>query len=239
MKIIYIPFNKKNLVYLAILIGIIILMVVMLYNAKNQSVFNIISVPQPIYKGDESKPMVSFACNVVWGTEYIPQMLDIFREKGIKITFFIGGEWASDNPDLLRQMVREGHELGNHGYYHKHYSQLNFDENRKEISQTEDIIYELTGVKTVLFAPPYGEFNNTTLKAADSLGYKTIMWSIDTIDWRREGAQIITNRVLKNPHNGAIILMHPVEDTVEALPTIIDELRARGFEIGKVSDVLP
>jgi peptidoglycan/xylan/chitin deacetylase (PgdA/CDA1 family) len=65
------------------------------------------------------------------------------------------------------------------------------------------------------------------------------MWSIDTIDWRREGAQVITNRVLKNPHNGAIILMHPVEDTVEALPTIIDELKARGFEIGKVSDVLP
>lgn len=239
MRVIYIPFNKKNLVFLAILMGIIFLMVVILYNTKSQDVFNIISVPQPIYKGDESNAMVSFACNVVWGTEYIPQMLDIFREKGIKITFFIGGEWASDNPDLLRQMVREGHELGNHGYYHKHHSQLNFDENRKEISQTEDIIYELTGVKTVLFAPPYGEFNNTTLKAADSLGYKTIMWSIDTIDWRREGAQIITNRVLKNPHNGAIILMHPVEDTVEALPTIIDELRARGFEIGKVSDVLP
>lgn len=239
MKIIYIPFNKKNLIYLIVsVILVIALLVLLFYDTNSKGVFNIMS-PQPIYKGNEDMPKVSFACNVVWGTEYIPQMLDIFDEKDIKITFFIGGEWANDNPELLRKMVSDGHELGNHGYYHKHHSQLNMDENRKEISQTEDVIHKLTGVKTVLFAPPYGEFNDTTLEAADSLGYKTIMWSIDTIDWRREGAQIITNRVLKDPHNGAIILMHPVEDTIEALPTIIEELKHRGFEIGKVSDLLP
>ena len=239
MIIIYIPYKKKKFVYFTISIAVIVLMLFIFYNTNSKDVFNIISIPQPIYKGDENIPKVSFACNVVWGTEYVPKMLDLFREKDIKITFFIGGEWASENADLLRQMVTEGHELGNHGYYHKHHSQLNFDENRREISQTEDIIYKITGVKTVLFAPPYGEFNDTTLKAADSLGYKTIMWSIDTIDWRREGAEVIANRVLKKPHNGAIILMHPVEDTLEALPIIIDQLRERGFEIGKVSDVLP
>lgn len=239
MIIIYIPYKKKKFVYFTISIAVIVLMLFIFYNTNSKDVFNIISIPQPIYKGDENIPKVSFACNVVWGAEYVPKMLDLFREKDIKITFFIGGEWASENADLLRQMVMEGHELGNHGYYHKHHSQLNFDENRREISQTEDIIYKITGVKTVLFAPPYGEFNDTTLKAADSLGYKTIMWSIDTIDWRREGAEVIANRVLKKPHNGAIILMHPVEDTLEALPIIIDQLRERGFEIGKVSDVLP
>ena len=239
MKIIYIPFNKKILIYVAISVVLLIaLLMLFFFNADSKGVFNLMS-PQPIYKGDESMAKVAFACNVVWGTEYVPQMLDIFREKGIKISFFIGGEWANDNPELLRKMVSEGHELGNHGYYHKHHSQLNSDENRREISQTEDMIKELTGIKTDLFAPPYGEFNDATLEAAESLGYKTIMWSIDTIDWRREGAQVITNRVLKNPHNGAIILMHPVEDTVEALPIIIDELKDRGFEIGKVSDLLP
>lgn len=238
MKIIYIPFNKKQLLYLAIAAIILIaLLVLFFYDTGARSVFKLKS-PQAIYKGDESIAKVAFACNVVWGTEYVPQMLDIFQQKDIKITFFIGGEWANDNPELLRKMVDHGHELGNHGYYHKHHSQLNMDENRREIIETEEVIKELTGVKTQLFAPPYGEFNDITLKAAESLGYKTIMWSIDTIDWRREGSQIIINRVLKKPHNGAIILMHPVEDTVEALPTIIDELKNRGFDIGKVSDVL-
>lgn len=239
MKIVYIPFNKKRLIYLAIgLVILIALLFLFFYDSNSKGVFNFMA-PQAIYKGDESISRVAFACNVVWGTEYIPQMLNIFQERDIGISFFIGGEWAKENPQLLQEMVSEGHELGNHGYYHKHHSQLNLDENKREISQTEDIIKELVGIKTQLFAPPYGEFNDTTLEAAHSLGYRTIMWSIDTIDWRREGAEVITNRVLKDPHNGAIILMHPVEDTVEALPTIIDELKARGYEIGNVSDLLP
>lgn len=239
MKIIFIPFNKRIFIYLAIsIVFLVILLTLLFYGTDSKGVFNLIP-SQPIYKGDENLKKVSFACNVVWGTEYIPPMLEILEKEDIQISFFIGGEWAKDNPELLQRMASKGHELGNHGYYHKHHSQLNLDENRREIIQTENIIQELTGIKTLLFAPPYGEFNHTTLEAADSLGYKTIMWSIDTIDWRREGAEVITNRVLKSPHNGAIILMHPVEDTVEALPIIIDGLRDRGFEIGKVSEILP
>ena len=75
--------------------------------------------------------------------------------------------------------------MGNHGYYHKHHSQLNIDENIREIRDTEDLIYNLVGLRTRLLLP-YGEFNDITLKAAESLGYRTIMWSIDTIDWRRK-----------------------------------------------------
>lgn len=239
MKVIYIPINKKTLIYLLIsMIFLAALLMLLFRDGNSKGVFKMVS-PQAIYKGNENINRVSFACNVVWGTEYVPQMLNIFKEKGIKITFFIGGEWAEDNPELLLEMVNQEHELGNHGYYHKHHSQLSLDENKREIDDTEKVIEKVTKIKTLLFAPPYGEFNDSTLEAAESLGYKTIMWSIDTIDWRREGAQVITNRVLKNPHNGAIILMHPVEDTVEALPTIIDELRDRGFEIGKVSEILP
>lgn len=239
MKIIFIPFNKKVIIYLLIAIVILVFLFILLsHRSSIRGVFNLIS-PQAIYKGDEGIEKLAFACNVVWGTEHVPQMLDIFENAEIKITFFIGGEWAKDNPELLKEMSNRGHELGNHGYYHKHHNQLSLDQNRQEISQTEDVLREITGIKTRLFAPPYGEFNDTTLEAAESLGYKTIMWSIDTIDWRREGAQVISNRVLKKPHNGAIVLMHPVEDTVEALPVIIEELRDRGFEIGTVSDILP
>ena len=135
-------------------------------------------------------------------------------------------------------MIAEGHELGNHGYGHKHHNQLNLEQNRKEIVDTEKEIESNTGIKTTLFAPPYGEFNETTLKAADSLGYQTIMWSIDTIDWRRDGIDKIIARVMKNPHNGALVLMHPTPDTVTALPIIIEKLQALDYSIGTVTDAL-
>ena len=175
---------------------------------------------------------------MVWGTEYIIPMLQIFKEHDIRITFFIGGEWARENPELLKKIASEGHELGNHGYSHKHHSKLDFNQNRYEILETEKEIESITGVKTNLFAPPYGEFNDITLKAAHSLGYKTIMWSIDTIDWRRDGTEKIINRVMKNPHNGALVLMHPTADTVAALPVIIEGLQKQGFKIGTVSEAL-
>ena len=103
---------------------------------------------------------------------------------------------------------------------------------------TEKEIETITKIKTRLFAPPYGEYNDTTIKAADSLGYRTIMWSIDTIDWRRDGIDKIIHRVMKNPHNGALVLMHPTADTVSALPVIIEGLKNQGFNIGTVSDAL-
>lgn len=240
MRIIYIPFKfkfKRDAIINLAIIAVFLFLLIMVNEGGQLDVLNQFTL-NPIYKGNENMPQVAFECNVVWGTEYVPQMLDIFRDKNVKITFFIGGQWAKENPDLLKRMVEEGHELGNHGYAHKHHSQLSFEENIREIQHTEQTIEEITGVKTVLFAPPYGEFNKTTLQAADSLGYKTIMWSIDTIDWRREGTDVILRRVLKNPHNGAFILMHPTEYTVKALPTMIDELRARGYEVGKISDLL-
>ncbi len=240
MKIIYIPFKfkfKRDIIINLTIIGIFLFLLIMVNKDGQLDVLNQFTL-NPIYKGNENMSQVAFECNVVWGTEYVPQMLDILRDKNVKITFFIGGQWAEENPELLKRMVEEGHEIGNHGYAHKHHAQLSFEENIREIQRTEQIIEEITGVKTVLFAPPYGEFNKTTLQAADALGYKTIMWSIDTIDWRREGTDIILKRVLKNPHNGAFILMHPTEYTVEALPIMIDELRARGYEVGTISELL-
>lgn len=238
MMVIYIPFNKKILRNIIVMATILLLLTFIYINPNNyMGVFNMAS-PNPIYKGNEKLPRVAFACNVVWGTEYVPQMLDIFKDKQVNITFFIGGEWAKDNPELLNRILQEGHEIGNHGYSHRHHNQLNIDQNIKEIKATEEVIEEILGLRTTLFAPPYGEFNDTTLQAAGSLGYKTIMWSIDTIDWRREGADIILRRVLKNPNNGDFILMHPVDDTVKALPTMVDELKRKGLEVGTISNLL-
>jgi len=192
----------------------------------------------PIYKGNEAKAQVAFACNVFWGEEYLPEMLDIFKKNNIKITFFIGGSWAKQHPELLKKIVEDGHELGNHTYSHPHPNAIGKDMNKEQISKAEDLIKDLTGIKTVLYAPPYGEFNDVVLSAAKELGYTTIMWSIDTIDWKKPSDVVIVSRVMSKIHNGAIILMHPTAPTVKALPTIIRELQAKGFAVGSVSMVI-
>ncbi|MBP2650269.1 MAG: polysaccharide deacetylase [Firmicutes bacterium] len=194
--------------------------------------------PSPIYQGNTAKQQVAFACNVFWGEEYFSEMLDILQKENIKVTFFMGGSWAKRHPDIVKNIAEAGHELGNHTYSHPHPNDISKEANKEQIIKNETLIKEITGIKTVLYAPPYGEFNDMVLSAADELGYTTIMWSIDTIDWKKPPEDVIIKRVMGKIHNGAIILMHPTEPTLKALPTLIRELKQRGFEIVPVSVVI-
>ncbi|MPM80392.1 hypothetical protein SDC9_127439 [bioreactor metagenome] len=194
--------------------------------------------PQPLFHGNPAEPKVAFACNVFWGEEYLPDMLNTLAANDVKVTFFIGGSWAKRYPDVLKNLAGNGHELGNHSYSHPHPNSLSKDKNKEQIIKTENLVSELTGVKTALYAPPYGEYNDTVLYAAQELGYETIMWSIDTIDWQRPPVEIVKNRVLKKIHNGAIILIHPTEPTAKALPELINEIKKQGYQITTVSDII-
>ncbi|MDR3592206.1 MAG: polysaccharide deacetylase family protein [Negativicutes bacterium] len=195
--------------------------------------------PRPFYHGKTDQPQVAFACNVFWGEEFLPEMLAELDRKNIKITFFIGGSWAKRNPQMLQMIAEHGHELGNHSYSHPHPNALSRQQNQDQIMRTEALVAELTGRKTRLYAPPYGEFNSAVLAAAADLDYTTILWSIDTIDWKRPPEEVLIARVTKKLHNGAIILMHPTAPTARALPELIARVQAAGYTIGPVSDILP
>lgn len=194
--------------------------------------------PVPIERGNVNNPKVAFACNVFWGEEFLPEMLEALEKNNVHITFFIGGTWAKSNPEVLKMIADKGHELANHSYNHPHPNALSKEKNQEQILKTEAIVQEITGVKTALYAPPYGEYNDTVLKAAEELHYPTIMWTIDTIDWKRPPAEIIKSRVTKKVQNGAIVLMHPTAPTAKALPEMIKELTDQGYTITTVSDVL-
>ena len=194
--------------------------------------------PQPIFHGNISQPKVAFACNVFWGEEFLPDMLNTLDANNIKITFFVGGSWGHRFPNVVTELANRGHELGNHTYSHPHPNTLSKDKNKEQILRAEQLITELTQFKTTLYAPPYGEYNDTVLSAAADLGYTTIMWSIDTIDWQRPPAEVIISRVMKKINNGAIILMHPTESTAKALPELIKQLQTKGYTISTVSDIL-
>ena len=108
----------------------------------------------------------------------------------------------------------------------------------EDIKKSSEILEKITGIKPILFAPPYGDFNDEVVKVAEQLGYKVILWSLDTIDWNNPSPQTIVDRVMSKYHNGAIVLMHPTKNTVEALPQIINQLKEKGYKITKVSEVI-
>lgn len=191
-----------------------------------------------IYRGNTENKNASLMINVYWGTEYIEPMLEILKEKGVKTTFFVGGYWVAQNEELLKKIVNEGHEIANHGYYHKDHGELGLERNTEEISMNHQLVKSTCGVEMNLFAPPSGSYNSSTLESAEKLGYKTIMWSKDTIDWRDKDSSLIYSRATKNMQNGDLILMHPTKCTYEALAGIIDAYQNAGFTLTTVTETI-
>ena len=187
------------------------------------------------YKG-YSTDGVSLMFNVYWGTKETRGILDVLDEYGAKATFFIGGSWADDNVDCLKEIASRGHELGSHGYFHRDHDKLDYAGNLQEIKTSVDFIQMATGVTVLLFAPPSGAYNDNTLSAARSLGLKTIMWSKDTIDWRDKTVSDCFTRATKHVKGGDLILMHPMAHTLEALPSILKFYREAGLKTVTVSE---
>lgn len=228
--------NKKTLltIILALALLILSLVVYVIYN-KTEETFN----SDVYYQGNVDDKVIAFACNVDWGNEFIQPMLDIFKDNDIKITYFVTGKWAEKNKDILKTIYEDKHEIGNHGYNHADYDKLSYDRNKEEIMKSHDIIKEILNIDSKYFAPPSGAYNDNTVKASKDLGYELILWSIDTIDWRKDSVKdIIVKRVTEKAHNSAIVLMHPTAETVKALPEIINYLYQNGYKIGTISDVI-
>ena len=217
---------------------VLMLSTLTLLTINNAQTLNVQADTRVIYAGDESKNNVSFMINVYQNEQCVKNILDILDLYNVKTTFFIGGSWAVKNIDLVKEIYTRGHELGNHGFYHKDQDTLDFEGNSQEIKMCHEVISKNLGIEMKLFAPPSGAYNLTTVDAATSLGYKTIMWTHDTIDWRDQNADLIYNRATKNLSNGDLILMHPTEKTVQALPNIISTAINSGFNPTTVSNCL-
>jgi probable sporulation protein (polysaccharide deacetylase family) len=193
--------------------------------------------PYPIYKGNPNKPMVSLLINVAWGDEFIPSLLKVLNKENVHATFFFDGSWLLQHLNTAQQIGEAGHELSNHAYSHKNMSQLNWEKAEEEIVKTQQLLNKL-GVKNTLFAPPSGDFSEETVRIAHQLHLKTILWSIDTVDWTKPKPEWVVKRVTKSLEPGAMILMHPTEASSLALEPIIHAVKQRGFVLGTVSELL-
>lgn len=193
---------------------------------------------EPIYRGNPQKPMVALLINVAWGNEYIPTILKILNDFGVKATFFFDGSWVKKNPDLAQEIKDAGHEIGNHAYSHPNLQQRSEAETMVELKKTNDVIKATLGITPKWFAPPSGSFNQVTVQVAEELNMKTILWTVDTVDWRKPQTEEMVKRIVKNVDNGSMVLMHPTKPVAEGLDAMITGIKAKGYQLGTVSDLM-
>lgn len=193
---------------------------------------------EPIYRGNPAKPMVSLMINVAWGNQYIVPMLDILDEENVKVTFFLDGSWLSKNPELATEMLKRGHEMENHAYTHPNMSTLSRARATVEIEKTQKLLKESLGVTNKWFAPPSGDFDQETVEIASSLGLKTVLWTVDTVDWRNPSPESIVAKITSKAEAGTLVLMHPTASSSKALKAMIRGIKAKGLQLGTVSQTL-
>lgn len=194
--------------------------------------------PSPIYRGNPEKPMVALLINVAWGNEYIPGILKILDDSQVKATFFFDGSWVKKNPDLATSISLRGHEIGNHAYSHPDLKQRSRNETMDELKKTNDVIEATLRTKPKWFAPPSGSFNQETIHVANELGMKTILWTVDTVDWKKPATSEMVRRVVTGVENGSMVLMHPTKPVAEGLESMISSIKEKGYQLGTVSDLM-
>lgn len=191
-----------------------------------------------LYYSAENGEGVSLMFNVYEHTDNVLKILDVLDEYGAKSTFFIGGSWADDNVDCVREIFRRGHEIASHGYFHKDHSRMSVEQNLEEIRPSVKLLKMICNTDITLFAPPSGAFCEATLNACQSLDLRVIMWSRDTVDWRDKNTDLIYSRATKNLKSGEFVLMHPTDCTVLALPKVLTYIRDNGLHAVTVSQNL-
>jgi peptidoglycan/xylan/chitin deacetylase (PgdA/CDA1 family) len=192
----------------------------------------------PVLMGNPALPRVALMFNVDWGEEYIPDILQVLEDGRARATFFVTGTWAKKHPDLLRRIAEAGHEVGNHGYSHAHPAELDRKGIERLIIDNEALLRDVLACEPArIYAPPYGEYTEESLQATEDLGYRTILWTVDTVDWRRPPPSVVRKRASK-ASSGSLLLMHPTEPTKLALPGILADMKERGLDPVTVTQIL-
>ena len=172
----------------------------------------------------------------------VEKILDVLKNEGVPGAFFLLDNIIIKNPELIKRMEKEGHLVCNHTKNHKNLSFSTKEEIERDLLALEEICFEKTGVKMAkYFRFPEGKYSKEAIKAVYELGFKTVFWSFAYEDWdnnKQMDPGKATQKILKNTHNGAIILLHPTSATnAEILPTLIKEWRKMGYSFGSLEEL--
>jgi peptidoglycan-N-acetylmuramic acid deacetylase len=170
-----------------------------------------------------------------------PQILDILRERGLHVTFFLSGHWVDHNPELAQQVVADGHEIANHSYSHPDLTHLSDSQIVYELDYTDQVVSDIMRTHTrPYFRPPFGARNRRVLDVAAATGFRSIYWSLDSGDWLpRATAAAVASKILRYAAPGDIVVEHVgAQASADALSVVLDEFESRGWRVGTVSEVL-
>lgn len=194
------------------------------------------------HKGGNAEKKIALTFDDGPSKQNTKEILSILEEYDIRATFFVIGENAAKDPERIRWIHEAGHEIGNHTYTHSYLTNLNPDQIRTEVKKTEAVLEEITGVRPTVFRPPGGYYNDAACALLEEMGYRNVLWSVDTRDWSMPGSDRVAIKVEENASAGDIILFHDLEDkrlpTPKALRRIIPYLIENGYEFVCVSDII-
>lgn len=195
----------------------------------------------PICSVETQEKKVALTFDVSWGNKDIHKILDILEIYQARASFFVTGMWAEKYPQEVKAIQDKGHDLGNHSEDHKNMKGLSLEEKDLEIQRAHQRIEKLTGIQMDLFRPPYGDYDDEVIMRAKEQGYDTVLWNVDSMDWKDYGKDQIVNTVLRHKEltNGSIIRFHcGTKYTAEALGEVIQGLQEQGYEITPLSGLI-
>lgn len=169
-------------------------------------------------------------------TAWTPTLLDGLKERGVKATFFLIGENADKNPEIVKRMAEEGHLIGNHTYHHVELTKVSENEARLELADTSAVIVRITGKEPEYMRPPFGAWQR---KLEQEIQMFPVLWTIDPLDWTTENQDEIVNKVVTEAEENDIILLHDCyKSSIEAGLRIVDILQEEGFVFVTVDELL-
>ena len=194
----------------------------------------------PIYSVETDEKVVALSFDASWGADKTLDILEVLTRYDIKANYFVVSFWAEKYPEELKKLAESGRvEIGTHSNTHPHMSKLAKSQIDLELSTSVSIIEKITEKKVELFRPPFGDYSDALLTAAEQQGLYTIQWDVDSLDWKELSATEMAERVLKGVQNGSIVLMHnDGKNTVQALPLIIEGLKNKGYAFKTIGELI-
>ena len=239
----FLVFNKQKIyAYLVSVITVILLFFVANTTKISKNVQETsVSVQKllPIYNVQTEERKVAFTMNCAWNADDIDLILKTLKDNNTKITFFMVGNWIEKYPEAVKKIYDDGHEIASHSNTHPHVNNLSYEKNIEEIEKSNDRIQKITGKRTIIYRTPYGEYNDTVIKAATDKGYYTIQWNLDTLDYNGLTGDEMWNRIKDKIKPGDIILSHNgTKNTANCLDMLIKNIKQKDLEIVRISDLI-
>ena len=233
--------KRRTVVIAVIAAAVIAFALTGVYYTGAAAIYNNVSPKMvPIYSVETEEKAVALTFDAAWGADRTLGILETLEEKDARATFFLVSFWAEKYESELKTLAASDRiEIGTHSATHPYMSKLSRSQISLELSTSKSLIEGISGRKIELFRPPYGDYSDALLTEAKEQGLYTVQWDVDSLDWKGLSKEQIASRVVGSCRNGSIVLMHnDGKHTLDALPAIIDGLRAKGFTFKTVGELI-